>query len=97
MERRDRPQTETTRRAPPQELPRRLPVGGPRSVVGDRGREEFQEPLDGRRAGVDDHRGQRDRDRGRAAPRDLQPVDNRHQRLAHPDLSPLPTIVSKRS
>ena len=95
MERRDRPQPEATRRAPPQEPPRRLPVGRPRPVVRDRGREELQEPLDGRRPRVHDHLGQRDR--GHAGPPDLPPVHNRHQRLAHPDLSPLPTIVSKRS
>ena len=80
---------------PPQEPPRRTPVGGPRPVVRDRGREELQEPLDGRRPRVDDHLGQRHG--GRARTRDLPPGHHRHQRLAHPDLSPLPTIVSKRS
>ena len=95
VERRDRPQAEAARPAPPQEPPRRPPVRGPRPVVGDRGREELQESLDGRRPRVDDHLGQHDR--GRAGPRDLPPVHHRHQRLAHPDLSPLPTIVSKRS
>ena len=63
--------------------------------IGDRGREKLQEPLDGRRPGIDDHRGQHDR--GRAGPHDLRPAGNRRQGLAHPDLSPLPTIVSNRS
>ena len=42
----------------------------------------------------DDHLGQRHG--GRAGARNLRPPDNQRQRLAHPDLSPLPTIVSKR-
>ena len=62
------------------EPPRRPPVRGPRSVVGDRGREKLQEPLDGHRPHVDDHRGQRDR--GRAGPHDLRPAGNRRQGLA---------------
>ena len=95
VQRCDRAQAQASRPAPPQELPRRLPVRGPRPVVGDRGREKLQEPLDGRRPRVHDHLGQRHG--GRAGLRDLPPVDHRHQRLAHPDLSPLPTIVSKRS
>ena len=97
VERRDRPQPEAPRAAPRQKLPRRPSVRGPRPPVRDRGREELQEPLDGRRPRVDDHRGQRDR--GGAGTLDLRPTGHVHrrQRLAHPDVSPFPTISSKRS
>ena len=43
--------------APRQELPHRSPVRRPRPPVGDRGREELQEPLAGRGPRVDDPRG----------------------------------------
>ena len=74
MQRGDLAQGQAARRAPGQELPRRPRVGRARPGVGDGGREELEETLDGRRAGVDDHRGQR---HGRAGPGDRGPADLR--------------------
>ena len=94
VQRRDRREHQAPRLAPRQELPHGPPVRRARPRVRDPRREELQEALDGRRPGVDDHRGQHD---GPAGPGDLGPGDRWHQGLAHSDTSPLPTSVSKRS
>ena len=55
VERRDVAQPETSRLAPPQELPHRSPVRRPCPRVRDPPREELQEPRHRRRPRVDDH------------------------------------------
>ena len=95
VERRDVAQLETSRLAPPEELPHRPSVRRPRPRVRDPPREELQEPRHRRRPRVDDHL--RQDDLPSPARHDCRPRGRRRQSLCRHSVttSPPPTPTQR--